>query len=119
MSVGRLIKSAVKFVSDHRVVFSRLGMVLFMMCFTVVAFADAGAGTTAIENATGQLKNYVDPVRDLCYALAAVIAIVGAISVYIKMNNEEQDVKKSIMLIVGACVFLIAAATFLPTFFGK
>lgn len=30
----------------------------------------------------------------LCYAIAGVVAIVGAISVYIAMNNEEQDVKK-------------------------
>ena len=41
-----------------------------------------------------------------------------AISVYIKMNNEEQDVKKSIMMLVGACIFLIAAAQALPLFFG-
>ena len=34
------------------------------------------------------------------------------------MNNEEQDVKKKIMLIVGACLFLIAAARALPMFFG-
>ena len=54
----------------------------------------------------------------LCYAIAGVVAIVGAISVYIKMNNEEQDVKKSIMMIVGACIFLVAAAQALPLFFG-
>ena len=35
-----------------------------------------------------------------------------------KMNNEEQDVKKSIMMIVGACIFLVAAAQALPLFFG-
>ena len=34
------------------------------------------------------------------------------------MNNEEQDVKKKIMLTVGACIFLIAAANALPLFFG-
>lgn len=55
---------------------------------------------------------------NLCYALAGVVAIVGAISVYIAMNNEEQDVKKKIMMVVGACIFLIAAANALPLFFG-
>lgn len=54
----------------------------------------------------------------LVYAIAGVVAVVGAISVYIKMNNEEQDVKKSIMMIVGACLFLVAAAQALPLFFG-
>jgi hypothetical protein len=36
----------------------------------------------------------------------------------IAMNNEEQDVKKKIMMVVGACIFLIAAAQALPMFFG-
>ena len=54
----------------------------------------------------------------LIYVIAGIVAVLGAISVYIKMNNEEQDVKKSIMMIVGACIFLIAAAQALPLFFG-
>ena len=33
-------------------------------------------------------------------------------------HNEEQDVKKKIMMVVGACIFLIAAAKALPLFFG-
>jgi type IV secretory pathway VirB2 component (pilin) len=45
----------------------------------------------------------------LCYAIAGVVAVVGAISVYIGMNNEEQDIRKKIMMIVGACIFLISA----------
>ena len=36
----------------------------------------------------------------------------------IAMNNEEQDVKKKIMMVVGACIFLVAAAQALPLFFG-
>ena len=63
-------------------------------------------------------SQYVPIATKLCYAIAGVVAIVGAISVYVKMNNEEQDVKKSIMMIIGACVFLIAAAQALPLFFG-
>ncbi|MDC1720083.1 DUF4134 family protein [Phocaeicola vulgatus] len=33
-------------------------------------------------------------------------------------HNEEQDVKKKIMMTVGSCIFLIAAAKALPAFFG-
>ena len=56
--------------------------------------------------------------KTLALMLAGVVAVVGAISVYIAMNNEEQDVKKKIMMIVGACIFLVAAAQALPLFFG-
>ncbi len=76
------------------------------------------AGTTAITEVATEIVKYVPIVVKLCYAIAGVVAIVGAISVYIAMNNEEQDVKKRIMMVVGACIFLIAAAKCLPMFFG-
>ena len=59
---------------------------------------DYTAGTTALGTVTTEIAKYVPYVVKLCYAIAGVVAIVGAISVYIKMNNEEQDVKKSIMM---------------------
>ena len=74
--------------------------------------------TLSLMLLAGEIAKYVPYVVKLCYAIAGVVAIVGAISVYIKMNNEEQDVKKSIMMIVGACIFLVAAAQALPLFFG-
>ena len=86
---------------------------------SVSTFAqDVDAGLAAIETSTESLKRYVPVVTNLCYAIAGIVAMIGAISVYVKMNNEEQDVKKSIMMIVGACIFLIAAAQCLPLFFG-
>ena len=82
------------------------------------AAGDYSAGTTALTTVTEEIAKYVPIVVKLCYAIAGVVAIVGAISVYIAMNNEEQDVKKKIMMVVGACIFLIAAAQALPLFFG-
>lgn len=73
---------------------------------------------TSIFSYSEEIAKYVPYVVKLCYAIAGIVAVVGAISVYIKMNNEEQDVKKSIMMIVGACIFLVAAAQALPLFFG-
>ncbi len=76
------------------------------------------AGTSALEEVASQLVKYIPYVVNLCYALAGIVAIIGAISCYIAMNNEEQDIKKKIMMVVGACIFLIAAANALPLFFG-
>ena len=73
---------------------------------------------TSIFSYSEEIAKYVPIMVKLCYAIAGVVAIVGAISVYIAMNNEEQDVKKKIMMVVGACIFLIAAAKALPLFFG-
>ena len=71
---------------------------------------DYSAGTTALSTVAEEIVKYVPVMVKLCYAIAGVVAIIGAISVYIAMNNEEQDVKKKIMMVVGACLFLIAAA---------
>ena len=37
---------------------------------------------------------------------------------YQYITNNQQDFKKKIMMTVGACIFLIAAANALPLFFG-
>ena len=79
---------------------------------------DYTAGTNALTTVAEEIAKYVPIMVKLCYAIAGVVAIVGAISVYIAMNNEEQDVKKKIMMVVGACIFVIAAAQALPLFFG-
>ena len=79
---------------------------------------DYTAGTNALTTVAEEIAKYVPIMVKLCYAIAGVVAIVGAISVYSAMNNEEQDVKKKIMMVVGACIFLIAAAQALPLFFG-
>ena len=59
---------------------------------------DYPAGTTALTTVTEEIAKYVPIVVKLCYAIAGVVAVVGAISVYIAMNNEEQDVKNILVL---------------------
>ena len=96
---------------------------LMLLVGGTAAFAQSGAGdytagTSALTTVAEEIAKYVPIVVKLCYAIAGVVAIVGAISVYISMNNDEQDVKKKIMMVVGACIFLVAAAQALPLFFG-
>ncbi len=112
VSAGKKIMSVV---TDPRFV---AVMLLLVVCTVAVDAQSMDSGVQAITKSTDSLKKYIPVVTKLCYALAGIVAIVGAISVYIKMNNEEQDVKKSIMMIVGACIFLVAAAQALPLFFG-
>lgn len=78
---------------------------LVAVCLTfnvATALADSGAGyeagKNAISQASEQIAQYVPIATKLCYAIAGVVAIVGAISVYVKMNNEEQDVKNILVL---------------------
>ena len=83
---------------------SRLKMLaLMLLCCTIATYAqnaagDYTAGTDALATVTEEIAKYVPFVVKLCYAIAGVVAVVGAISVYIAMNNEEQDVKNILVL---------------------
>ena len=83
---------------------NRIKMAAFMLLVgTAAAFAqssagDYTAGTNALSTVTEEIAKYIPYVVKLCYAIAGVVAIVGAISVYIAMNNEEQDVKNILVL---------------------
>jgi len=59
---------------------------------------DYTAGTNALTTVAEEIAKYVPIMVKLCYAIAGVVAIIGAISVYIAMNNEEQDVKNILVL---------------------
>ena len=123
VSVGiNFVKNVAQSVCAKGKRIATLAVMAFLVCIGASAqqLANTGydAGTSALEEVASEIVKYVPFVVNLCYALAGVVAVVGAISVYIAMNNEEQDVKKKIMMIVGACIFLIAAANALPLFFG-
>ena len=76
---------------------------LMMVCGVTAMMAqttagDYSAGTAALTQVSEEIAKYVPIVVKLCYAIAGVVAVVGAISVYIAMNNEEQDVKNILVL---------------------
>ena len=54
----------------------------------------------------------------LIYAIASIVVIYASLQIYIKMNTGEEGVKKEIMMVIGACLFLIGASTVFPAFFG-
>ena len=79
-------------------------MVALLFVFTLGIMADTAAtggyeaGKTALSSVTEEIGKYIPLVVKLCYAIAGVVAVLGAISVYMAMNNEEQDVKNILVL---------------------
>lgn len=73
--------------------------------------------TNGLTQAAAEIKKYVPLVKNIAYALAAVVFIVGGVSIFIKMNNGEQDVKNSILMYVGGAMFLLIIGTIAPTLF--
>ena len=75
------------------------------------------AGTSAINSAATELSAYAPSVKKLLYVIAGIIVLIGCFNVYYKMQNGDQDVKKTIMLTIGGCVAMVAMANALPKFF--
>lgn len=88
---------------------------MFAMSTGTMLANSKGAG--GFSKATTEISSYQTPVSNLMKAIAAVIVLVGAFNVYFKMQNGDQDVKKTIMLTIGGCVAFIAMSEALPLFF--
>lgn len=113
--VGNFLKKGCKktFTSEN---LQRSLPVVLMIVFCVAnVMAQSAAGGFA--SATTTIKGYQTQVANLMKAIGAVIAIVGAFNVYFKMQNGDQDVKKTIMLTIGGCIAFVALGEALPLFF--
>ena len=80
---------------------------LIISTSNVMAGSKGAAGFT---KATQEVSSYQTPVSNLMKAI-------GAFNVYFKMQNGDQDVKKTIMLTIGGCIAFIALSEALPLFF--
>lgn len=74
-------------------------LAFMLIAFTGAVFAQnaAGnyeAGTSALTTVSEEIAKYVPIVVKLCYAIAGVVAIVGAISVYIAMSVPVREYVK-------------------------
>lgn len=54
----------------------------------------------------------------LSYAIAGIVAVIASLQIYIKMNVGEEGIKKEIMMVVGAILFIIGASILMPALFG-
>lgn len=105
--------------SDWKQTMMRLLPALCMILFaSITCFAqDTGAGAGAFQQIASDISKYRDGVQKVIYAIAAIIALIGAFNIYHKMTNGDQDVKKTVMLVIGGCIALVALSTSLPAFF--
>ena len=88
MNKFQKVRNAVKkFAASRRMqMFAFMAIVCSAVCFAQNTAGNYEAGTTALSTVTEEIAKYVPIVVKLCYAIAGVVAVVGAISVYIAMS---------------------------------
>lgn len=103
---------------------------IFLLLLVVTAasaeqYNDGGGGAVNYSfgyNGLKDMNNYVltmmTSVQMLLYAIAAIITVYSSCSIYIKMNTGGDGITKDIVMLVGACLFLIGSMIVLPAFFG-
>ena len=90
---------------------------LFIVCLTTTV-ASADTGSSAISDASDGVVTYMPYVRALCYIIAAIIAVVGAVAVYYTMQTSPQNTSKRIFMTAGGALTFVCLSLALPQFFG-
>lgn len=96
---------------------------LFGVCATLPVSAKCGGvdyswGADALALMHDYVVTMMLYVLYLLYAIAAIVAIYASLQIYIKMNTREEGITREIIMIVGACLFIIGASIVFPAFFG-
>lgn len=111
---------------NEHIPFMRLAVLLCVLFCTCSAFAWTNSnGSTnyswtaqALAEMTDEVVMTMGYVLGVVYAVASLTAIYNATVIYIKMNTGEGGFTKSVLMLVGAVLFLIGATMVLPSFFG-
>ena len=103
---------------------SILLIVAVMFSYGMYAITVSNGGTNysltaqALADMTDEVVLTMGYVVGLLYAVASLTAIYNATVIYIKMQTGEGGFTKSVLMLVGAILFLIGATLVLPAFFG-
>ncbi|MDT0677036.1 DUF4134 domain-containing protein [Zunongwangia sp. F117] len=75
-------------------------------------------GIEGINEANMKVRSYFAAGTNLMYAVGALVGLIGAVKVYQKWNNGDQDTGKVAAAWFGSCIFLVVVATVIQSFFG-
>ena len=101
---------------------TKLLCLFFFMAIFIPLTVSARCGAVNYSLGAQQLHNAAVFVGTMTkYAvelLNAILSIISALQIAIKMNYHEGDITKSVVMLIGSLLFLIGAATVMPAFFG-
>ena len=107
-------------------IYRRLVMLLFGLLTVAnvdaVTVSNGGVNYSLTAQALAEMTEEVvltmGYVVGLLYAVASLLAIYNATVIYIKMQTGEEGFTKSVLMLLGAILFLIGATIVMPAFFG-
>ena len=98
---------------------TKLLLAVISALISVTSWAQtSNAFSTALDTASTEIGSVVDSVAQLMLYVGGVVGVVGAIRIYLKWNNGDQDVTKAIVGWGGACLFLVLSGGVIKLVFG-
>ena len=103
-----------------KTLFKRISSTFFVLLavgYSAMA-QDLADGQAAIEEAADGISGYFDSIQTLVFIMAGIIALLGAVRVYMKWQMGDPDVMSTAAGWFGSAIFLIVAVTVIQSFFG-
>jgi hypothetical protein len=86
--------------------------------FGLITKIHAQAIATGLDGAANEVKGIFGNVSNLILMVGGIIGLAGAIRVYQKWNNGDNDLNKDLIGWGGSAIFLLLAGTTLKLFYG-
>ncbi|TDQ73815.1 DUF4134 domain-containing protein [Sphingobacterium yanglingense] len=92
--------------------------VLFLAMVHVGELLYAQDGRSGIQTANTQVRGYFEVGTQLMLAIGALVGLIGAVKVYTKWSQGDQDTSKVAASWFGSCIFLVVVSVIIKSFFG-
>lgn len=107
-----------KLSNRYRLALALVGMSCCQMAMAKCGGVDYSWGADGLAKAHDFIITMLLYVVYICYAIAGIVAVIASLQIYIKMNVGEDGIKKEILMVVGAILFIISASIVMPALFG-
>ena len=116
--ISFLVKNAVSRVKNcgQRAILSLCAMLIGSRAFAAVG--DVGAGVGALDDANAELLKYLPVVQNIVYTICGIIALTSIGVLSYKIQNEDQDSRKSIMALLFGVIVVAVLTYTVPKILG-
>lgn len=85
---------------------------------TVNSYAQTPDANAGLNQANSMIRSYFETGVQILYAAGALIALIGAGSIYAHWGRSQNDLVKEAAGWLAGCIFLVVVATVIKSFFG-
>lgn len=94
----------------------------FMFFFLFAVFGlmaqDLQNGQEALTTAGESIKGYIEPIKNIIYIVATIVALIGVVRVYTSWQMGDSGVISTAIGWFGSAIFLLVAISMVENFFG-